>query len=367
MKRKIDIVFNELWEFNYTLVLAAYENIDEVFKEYYKFDRNKEITFEKKRLEKRNKQLRKGLSDYIKNELNFFFSKGSNRCNGIGQIILYNFISENPSIKTVKDMIELIERSNFIKIAQYILKNTYNQVNRDSIEESNEWNKEKDNIKWIQDLLENLNLKDIVIKGKIKECIENPEEVKERFVILLKMFYEKSYKKVCLNVKEELQNYIDLYKKDLKKDSKKFFEKYCFEDIGKVENDLIIHISYSLEPGADYWASNNKDKKEYLIIGCGSNKYLELEDINHDEIFDFLKAVADKKRIEILRILKEKSRYVDEIAEKMNMTSATISYHLTILQEFGIVEYKRVNHRFYYELKTEKLKEWFDKARNNLI
>jgi DNA-binding transcriptional ArsR family regulator len=44
------------------------------------------------------------------------------------------------------------------------------------------------------------------------------------------------------------------------------------------------------------------------------------------------------------------------------MSAATTSYHLTTLQQLGIVDFERYDHRFYYHLNKDKLKELFNEA-----
>lgn len=74
------------------------------------------------------------------------------------------------------------------------------------------------------------------------------------------------------------------------------------------------------------------------------------------------KAVADPTRREILKLLKSKSLSAGEIVEHFNMTGATISHHLAILKNAGLIVDKKVGKYIYYELNLSVVEEvisWF--------
>lgn len=63
---------------------------------------------------------------------------------------------------------------------------------------------------------------------------------------------------------------------------------------------------------------------------------------------DTFKALSDPKRRDILNLLKERSMTVGELAEKFDMTNATMSYHLQILIDAGLIVFeKEKNYRIY--------------------
>lgn len=63
---------------------------------------------------------------------------------------------------------------------------------------------------------------------------------------------------------------------------------------------------------------------------------------------DTFKALSDPKRREILNLLKERSMTAGELAEKFDMTNATMSYHLQILIDAGLIVFeKEKNYRIY--------------------
>lgn len=60
------------------------------------------------------------------------------------------------------------------------------------------------------------------------------------------------------------------------------------------------------------------------------------------------KALGDVNRREILKLLRKRRMNVGEIAEKLEMSAATLSYHLSLLKEAGLVfEEREKNYRIY--------------------
>lgn len=69
------------------------------------------------------------------------------------------------------------------------------------------------------------------------------------------------------------------------------------------------------------------------------------------------KALSDPVRREILMILREGSLSAGEIGAHFDMTGATISYHLRILNKAGLVFEKKEKNFIYYTLNTSVVEE----------
>ena len=68
-----------------------------------------------------------------------------------------------------------------------------------------------------------------------------------------------------------------------------------------------------------------------------------------------LKAVADKARLSVIKILLEKSVCVNEIIKAIKIEPTLLSHHLLMLKNEGIVESKREGKRVRYRI-TPKVK-----------
>lgn len=67
------------------------------------------------------------------------------------------------------------------------------------------------------------------------------------------------------------------------------------------------------------------------------------------------KALGDSSRLSILRILMEGESYVELIASRLSLTSATVSHHLKKLESAGLVECHRTQFYMIYSIKSELL------------
>lgn len=73
---------------------------------------------------------------------------------------------------------------------------------------------------------------------------------------------------------------------------------------------------------------------------------------------DVMKALSDKTRREILVLLKKEGRMAaGDIANKFDMTQATVSHHLSVLDEAGLINDEKVGKFIYYEINTTILQD----------
>lgn len=70
-----------------------------------------------------------------------------------------------------------------------------------------------------------------------------------------------------------------------------------------------------------------------------------------------LKAISDPVRRDILNMLKEDKKSAGEIAEKFNLTGATVSYHLSQLKKADLITESKYKNFIYYELNISVFEE----------
>ena len=69
----------------------------------------------------------------------------------------------------------------------------------------------------------------------------------------------------------------------------------------------------------------------------------------------FAKAIADETRQKIMKLTCCRWRTVTEIVEQLNVTQPTVSHHLAILREAGLVNFKEDGKQTYYQLNQDLL------------
>jgi ArsR family transcriptional regulator len=74
------------------------------------------------------------------------------------------------------------------------------------------------------------------------------------------------------------------------------------------------------------------------------------------------KALNDSTRREILELLQEKDRTAGEIADHFTISKPSISHHLDLLRQAGLVESVKEGQFIYYSLNTtvvDEILQWF--------
>ena len=71
------------------------------------------------------------------------------------------------------------------------------------------------------------------------------------------------------------------------------------------------------------------------------------------ETLTILKTVADETRMRILRALSEKDCYTELLAERLDLTPATVSFHMKKLQAAGLVDARREQYYTVYSLRRD--------------
>ena len=72
---------------------------------------------------------------------------------------------------------------------------------------------------------------------------------------------------------------------------------------------------------------------------------------------DTLKAISDARRREILELLKGGRRSAGDIAERFELSNATVSYHLSTLKKAGLITETREGTYIFYELNLSVFEE----------
>ncbi len=76
-----------------------------------------------------------------------------------------------------------------------------------------------------------------------------------------------------------------------------------------------------------------------------------------DDLNSLFKALNDQTRREILELLKEKDLTAGEIAEQFSISKPSISHHLDLLRQAGLVVSVKEGQYMYYSLNTTVMDE----------
>lgn len=82
-----------------------------------------------------------------------------------------------------------------------------------------------------------------------------------------------------------------------------------------------------------------------------------MEKQKYVEKAEIFKVLSDSNRLQIIDMLSCGEMCVCKILEKFNITQPTLSHHLKVLSDSGIVTSRKEANWMYYKLNDEKMKE----------
>jgi DNA-binding transcriptional ArsR family regulator len=277
---------------------------------------------------------------------------------------------ENEKIKTVPEFISFIGQMHEKELLSYIMRQVL--FGENSFNESLVCWEDCEHISGkTKQLILDMDDKTNDEKGKLLECMDNPEETKQRLSFFFKQFYEKSYLQVESIVLNEIKEAEKQYKKIMESNPEEFITKYFF-NFFKIENKswnykLNIHLSLFLN--IYFWTVNLHDYKEkqgWVVIGIRTYKFFYQKEA-FEKVDRFLKVLGDKRRVDIVKMLSYKPYYGYEIAAKLELTPATVNYHINLLMDAGILTFDREENKVYYTLNKDRVKELLNETSMMLI
>jgi DNA-binding transcriptional ArsR family regulator len=87
-------------------------------------------------------------------------------------------------------------------------------------------------------------------------------------------------------------------------------------------------------------------------LDCLSNSGIE-NLVKQFDCISALKALGEENRLRMVRLLLDKQRSVNEIAEKLSLTQYNVSKHLRILREAGLLETEKQGQQRLYGLASD--------------
>jgi ArsR family transcriptional regulator len=82
---------------------------------------------------------------------------------------------------------------------------------------------------------------------------------------------------------------------------------------------------------------------------------------------DLFKALADENRLRILRMLQEGERCACELLDELQIGQSTLSHHMKILCDSGLVEDRKQGRWIYYSISEEKAEKFKEMVGSMLI
>nr|WP_281378923.1 ArsR family transcriptional regulator [Paenibacillus phyllosphaerae] len=103
-----------------------------------------------------------------------------------------------------------------------------------------------------------------------------------------------------------------------------------------------------------------------MVLGAG-NDQLDQQREEKETVEKFLKVIADKRRLDMIEMLKERRHYAGELAQLMGLTPAAIHYHTNLLLDLDLIRITKADSRIYYELDLARLEAMMEQTRRMLL
>lgn len=138
------------------------------------------------------------------------------------------------------------------------------------------------------------------------------------------------------------------------------------------EDDLDVYVNLSLLAVGDIlYTYDTQGEKPYrqLYLGVLLSRSFQLNRLQATEesICGLLRVLSDRSKFDILRRVSRSSSYCQALSREMNLTTATISRHMALLLDAGLVRARRKDNRIYYDLERQALSDLLDTVKAMLL
>jgi len=264
------------------------------------------------------------------------------------QTISLSSLWDNP---TVNQYLEFIKHADEYKIRELIVKLIMN----------NEVNENEANVEMIvssnSSLLEYIKNKDINVslKWEIFCILDNTESYLKEFTEFINK-YLNAYKRLCKERKKEIDIFNNEFKKNLEEGGINYLNEFTnkFVDFDTYDNIFItssalIGLSVNMEP---------EKKSCYVLVGPRTKDIIKIasQKDEFEKNILMLKNISDSTRFKIIKKLVERDHFGLELAQHFGLNKATISHHMNFLLLSGVVRVERKEHKAYYSLNKDELR-----------
>jgi len=313
-------------------------------------------------------------TDEIKN---YFFTKDPNDYSfaeilllHIGVCTIFDALSDNISIRDYQKYLKDLPPE---KYNNYF----YQMVRKIGSKTSYDDGKESANISDIFDAIYETDLDDSD-KLKLQQFyIHRHEHIEKIFPMLLRAAkiikkHEKTLeaygKRTIAYTKEEVkdESFIDYIMKKMS------FGDSCID----CSNECTINISYLNCNKIGLIISGDSIKIAHPIAQIGAifsesltfdKVMMSRRTITQEKALTLLKLLSDKSKLEILELTKSESNYGAQLANKLGLTTATISHHTSALFEQNLLHIEKVDSKVYYKENKDKIRSLIKYLEDTLL
>jgi DNA-binding transcriptional ArsR family regulator len=185
----------------------------------------------------------------------------------------------------------------------------------------------------------------------------NAEKYKHEFITLIKE-YLPTYNKI---ISKHIKFMDDLSKNIIKRvnvEGIEFIKEYTnnFISLDIEEYKKIYATSSYFDSYLIYFTLRKNTEHCYLIVGPYYQEMVNRSDCIETHL-KVLKNLCDKTRFGIMKYILDNKRYGQEIAQKFNISNASVSYHMNNMLILNLVQISKEDNKVFYKLNKNKISE----------
>lgn len=205
-------------------------------------------------------------------------------------------------------------------------------------------------------IIEKINMSDFDsdIKWFLLSFIKNPLDYIERFIELIEE-YLPIYNQLKDSFRDEYKDFVKWIDDKLVTHGIDYIDQHL--EFLNLSQYTEVHLNYSL---FDLLSSHVfSDGSIYIYVGIMFKEYVKerKDKLDIDKHLMIYKVLSDKTRFNIIKILINEESYGQEIAKKLGITTATVSYHIDYLMGASLIITKRKSRRLYYSINKDVVKQ----------
>lgn len=297
--------------------------------------------------------------DIPREKLEFYFSFGDDEVPSLGYLLM-NFVFYNDDENTINNFFQLSTQE---KLKRYLCSLNENaEYGLADVDFSNVDDKFYVNYINNSNFDTNTKLKYILMYYNLEDYLKEVYDIIQKVIVILKKKH---------NV---LQSIADEYQRVMSDEVIKYGDKVLENYDIKVSKDkdliirpLIIRANTLLIKPRFTNLNNENLNYKNSYIGIHVKVLFDLINIyfiNDEKIISTLKALGDKSKFDILKSIKDTQMYGVEIAKKLNITTATVSHHMSNLYNLSLINFVADNNKMNYMLNKEAIEELINALEN---
>lgn len=334
--------------------IAEYERISELAEDF-------KIRFDE-RFKPIADRMQDSLTAFQKNELHYFFAGdlfGSRL-----EAAYYKIVIDNDHLQSPADFIGFMENSAPVVLLANMTRAVYHD-RLGSFLQGHSWEEVAGDPKRLLELAEAASASQPALRDRLLQCLSEPEETAVRFRYLLQSFYERAYRPSADEIAALAREGIGKYEQLLQENEETFFKSIIMDSPDMYRAPTFIHISFIAQVQLSIYNAGSS-VRTWILLGILNDRHMNRTE-HKDTVEKTLKALADKRRLEIITLLAQRSWYGQELAKHLELTPAAVNYHMNFLWMLQIVQNERVDHRLYHSLDKKRLKELLDLVQTVLL